>query len=155
MTNTGEPGTDPKAPTDVVVRRNKVSHAQLAGLHFGPGTAGLLADRNTALDNGEVDCRDVSTLGGPPGTGTAGTANTWQGNVGASDEPHGICSPPVADPDDHGKGHGKKHKKHKKNGTARTRAAASGTTGRSDRGAVLPAQRSRAWRARVRRVERP
>jgi hypothetical protein len=109
VTNTGEPGKAPAAPTDVVVRKNKVAHARLAGLHFGPRTTGLLAGRNRALDNG-LDCQDVS----PAGTGTAGTSNTWLGNVGATDEPDGICGPPVDDPDDHGKGHGKKHKKHKK-----------------------------------------
>ena len=97
------------APTDVVVRKNKVSNAELSGLHFGPKTTGLLADRNTALDNG-LDCQDVS----PAGTGTAGTSNSWLGNVGATDEPDGICGPPVDDPDDHGKGHGKQHKKKRK-----------------------------------------
>jgi hypothetical protein len=94
----------------VVVRKNKVSHAELAGLHLGPKTTGLRADQNTALDNG-LDCHDVSTAG----TGTAGTSNAWLGNLGATDTPDGICGPPVDDPDDHGKGHGKKHKKkHKK-----------------------------------------
>ena len=51
------------------------------------------------------------------GDGTAGTANTWQENVGGTDDPNGICGPPVDDPDDHhdhGKGHGKKHKKKQK-----------------------------------------
>ena len=105
VTNTGEPGKALAAPTKVVVRKNKVSNAKLSGLHFGPGTTGLLADRNTALDNGP-DCLDVS----PAGTGTAGTSNTWLANVGATDQPDGICSPPVDHPDDHGKGHGKKHK---------------------------------------------
>jgi hypothetical protein len=106
VTNTGELGKLPAAPTNVVVRRNTVAHAELSGLHFGPKTTGLLADRNTALDNG-LDCEDVS----PAGTGTAGTSNTWRENVGATDKPAGICGPPVDDPDDHGKGHGKQHKK--------------------------------------------
>jgi hypothetical protein len=96
VTNTGEPGTTPAAPTKVVVGKSKVAHAKLAGLHFGPRTSGLLAERNTALDNGP-DCQDVSPAG--------------------------------------------------------TRAPASGTLMRSD--PVRPAQRSLAWRARVRRVERP
>jgi Right handed beta helix region len=117
VTNSGEPGTDPKAPTNVVVRKNKVSHAEDFGIHLGPGTAGTLVEGNQALDN-DVDCKDVSTLGGPRGAGTAGTNNTWRENTGATDQPDGLCGPPVGHPDDHGKGHekghGKKHhKKHK------------------------------------------
>ena len=33
------------------------------------------------------DCVDAST-----GSGTAGTANTWSGNIAATDEPAGICA---------------------------------------------------------------
>jgi nitrous oxidase accessory protein NosD len=113
VTNSGEPGTHTKAPTNVVVRKNRVSHAEEFGIHLGPGTAGTLVERNRALDN-DVDCKDVSTLGGPPGSGTAGTANTWRENLGATADPLGICGPPVGHPDDHGKGHGGKHKKHHK-----------------------------------------
>jgi hypothetical protein len=43
---------------------------------------------------GLLDCQDVS----PAATGTAGTANTWLDNVGATDKPDGICSPLVDDP---------------------------------------------------------
>jgi nitrous oxidase accessory protein NosD len=113
VTNSGEPKTDAKAPTNVVVRKNKVAHAQMAGIHLGPETAGTLVERNQARDN-HPDCKDVSTLGGPPGAGTAGTANTWRENVGATPDPPGICGPPVGHPDDHGTGHGRKHKQHHK-----------------------------------------
>jgi Right handed beta helix region len=109
VTNSGEPGTPPAAPTNVVVRRNRAAHAELSGIHLGPETAGTLVERNRALHNG-LDCQDVSTLGGPPGDGTAGTANTWLGNVGATDKPDGICGPPVGRPDDHGNGPGNPHK---------------------------------------------
>jgi Right handed beta helix region len=118
VTNSGEPPAEAKAPTNVVVRKNKVADAEMAGIHLGPETAGTLVERNQALDN-HPDCKDVSTLGGPPGAGTAGTANTWRENVGTTDEPGGLCRPSVGHPDDHGKGHekghGKKHhkKKHK------------------------------------------
>jgi len=60
-----------------------------------------------SIEMNGLDCLDVS----PAGTGTAGTSNTWLANVGATDQPDGICGPPVDHPDDHGTGHGKKHKK--------------------------------------------
>lgn len=43
---------------------------------------------NRSLDNGGLDCRD-ETIGG----GTAGTANTWQGNIGRTDSPD-VCRAP-------------------------------------------------------------
>ena len=99
---------DDAAPTNVTVSKNKAEHAQLAGLRMAKGTAHVSVTGNTALDNGEWDCLDEST-----GTGTLGTGNTWQDNVGGTSDPRGLCSPPVpTDQPGHGKGH--HHKKHKK-----------------------------------------
>jgi hypothetical protein len=107
VTDSGEPRTGNAAPTGVVVRKNKATGARLAGLRLADGTRQVTVDTNTALDNA-LDCQDEST----GGAGTAGTHNTWQGNVGRTAEPPAICSPPLPDntPGHHGKPHPKKHK---------------------------------------------
>ena len=108
ISTTGQPGTDPAPPTNVVVRRNKVEHAQF-GIHFALGTSGGTVTGNTALGN-EVDCKDEST----------GLKNTWTDNVGVTAEPPVLCIAPTLDdePGHDGKGHdkkkSKKHKKHHK-----------------------------------------
>jgi hypothetical protein len=81
------------------------------GIHFAPPTTGAAVTGNTALDNGQFDCRDEST----------GLKNTWTGNTGRTAQPANICSAPTLDddPGHDGKGHHKKkskkhHKKAKK-----------------------------------------
>jgi hypothetical protein len=107
VTTSGEPDNDPAAPTNVVVSKNKVDHAQNAGLHMATGTAGVQVTGNTALDNLTWDCQDEST-----GTGTLGTGNTWQDNLGVHNSPGHLCSPPtITDHPGHGNGHHKKHHK--------------------------------------------
>jgi Right handed beta helix region len=110
VTDSGEPESLVEAPTGVVVRKNKTTGARLAGLHLAGGARKVTMETNTALDNA-VDCQDEST----GGTGTAGTHNTWTGNVGRTAEPGAICSPPVPDdtPPHHGRPHHKKKKKKK------------------------------------------
>jgi nitrous oxidase accessory protein NosD len=138
VTDSGEPGNPPGPPTNVALLKNKVSHAGIlgisvsasgvgqydvignratanpTGIHLGPDTDDVVVDGNTALEN-ELDCQDRS---GPGGTGTAGTENGWQHNVGVTDDPNGLCAPPVVDDtpghDGDGKDHGKKHKKKSK-----------------------------------------
>jgi hypothetical protein len=56
------------------------------GLFADEDSRDNLFKENSAFDNGEFDCDDVST-----GTGTAGTANRWIGNRGETDNPDGIC----------------------------------------------------------------
>lgn len=51
-------------------------------------SAGNAIDRNAASGSGRRDCRDTTT-----GAGTAGTANTWVANTGATSAPAGLCSP--------------------------------------------------------------
>ena len=114
----------------MVVRKNKVAHTGFAGIevsatgagqyrvlanhsrnntrfgiHFAPATTGGTVTGNTALDNGQFDCRDEST----------GLANTWTGNIGRTANPLSICAAPTVD-HHAGKGHDKKKhtKKHKK-----------------------------------------
>jgi nitrous oxidase accessory protein NosD len=111
VTDSAEPnlGLKDEPPTSVVVSKNKAEHAQLAGLHMATGTAGVQVTGNTALDNGKWDCQDEST-----GSGTLGTGNTWQDNLGVHNFPSSLCSPPApTDQPGHGKGH-HHHKKHKK-----------------------------------------
>jgi Right handed beta helix region len=109
-------------PTNVSVLKNKVTGAQYSGIHMAPGSVGVLVRGNTAVGNAidpkddPYDCKDAST-----GDGTAGTANTWEENVGDSAKPPAICAKPTTttgldDPghdgkDDHKK---KKHRKHHK-----------------------------------------
>ncbi len=104
VTPSAEPrqGTGDAAPTKVVVSKNKVEHADLAGLHMATGTAHVAVTANTALDNGQWDCQDESV----------GVQNTWTDNVGATSSPAGLCSPPpTTDQPGHGRHHHKKHKK--------------------------------------------
>ena len=60
------------------IKRNK-SHDQLVydGLFADSDSTGNVFDSNQAMNNTEHDCHDDSV-----GTGTAGTANTWKGNKG-------------------------------------------------------------------------
>jgi hypothetical protein len=131
LRNTGGKGSAGPAPTNVVIRKNKVAHTGFAGIdvaatgageyqvlanhsrnntrfgiHFATGTTGGTVTGNTALDNGQFDCRDEST----------GPANTWTDNIGRSANPRSICAVPTVDDHD-GKGHDKKHKKHHKKKT--------------------------------------
>jgi Right handed beta helix region len=131
----------PAAPENVDVRKNKVIRAKLhgidiaatgteqyevrgnlalrngnVGIHVGApnpdqGPADVDLTRNTARDNGTedngfLDCQDQTE-----GTGTAGTANLWEDNVGENDQPDGICGP---QPSNHNGHHHGKHKHHKK-----------------------------------------
>jgi nitrous oxidase accessory protein NosD len=110
VTDSGEGDNDPAPPVNVVVTKNKVDHVKLAGLHLADGTEDVSVTANTALDNQLFDCQD-ETHGG----GTAGTNNAWLDNVGRTDSPDGICSPPVTTPPPGDGGHHHHHhKKHKK-----------------------------------------
>jgi nitrous oxidase accessory protein NosD len=126
ISNTGGNRTPGPAPTNVVVRKNKVAHTKLAGIdvsatggpyqvlanhsrdntkfgiHFAPGTVGGTVTGNTALDNGQFDCRDEST----------GLKNTWTGNTGRTADPRAICAVPTVDDQDGKTHYKKKHRKH-------------------------------------------
>ena len=53
-------------------------------------TAGIRFNANDARSNGLLDCEDRT---GPGGGGTAGTFNTWTGNLGLDASPPAICRP--------------------------------------------------------------
>jgi parallel beta-helix repeat protein len=76
---------------DTLVRENTVTGGWDRGVAlWNDSTNNQLAD-NDATGNGGIDCQDDST-----GTGTAGTANAWTGNLGEDADPPGICQPPPA-----------------------------------------------------------
>jgi nitrous oxidase accessory protein NosD len=56
------------------------------GLFFDSLSEGNLVKGNDAFGNSEHDCHDDSA-----GTGTAGTANTWKGNRGETQNRDGLC----------------------------------------------------------------
>jgi parallel beta-helix repeat protein len=76
---------------DAVVARNRIRDNGSTGISLTSTASGNRILHNVATGNdagspGAVDCSDEST-----GTGTAGTANTWIGNIGGSSSPPGIC----------------------------------------------------------------
>jgi nitrous oxidase accessory protein NosD len=137
ITDTSAAGTASTPPSNVIVRRNKVEHAEefglevsasgareyqllgnrsranKVGIHLGDRASGVVVRANTALDNTKFDCQDESNP----------LANTWRENAGATSSPPnaGLCTAPSGmgqasyDNDRHGKDHDKqKFKKHKK-----------------------------------------
>jgi parallel beta-helix repeat protein len=74
---------------NTTIKKNK-SHDQVVydGLFADEDSSGNLFDSNEARRNAEFDCADAST-----GTGTAGTANTWRGNRGVTQNRPGLCKP--------------------------------------------------------------
>ncbi|HEV3309051.1 MAG TPA: right-handed parallel beta-helix repeat-containing protein [Chloroflexota bacterium] len=88
--------------TGSTVRNNRVSGVADVGIlnqgatsdtpstsfpFVGPSTGNFYLG-NHAHGSGTFDCKDDTT-----GTGTAGTANTWRNNVGATSSPAGLCWP--------------------------------------------------------------
>lgn len=65
---------------------NRVSGSTEVGILLDADDSSVAVTQNTVLPGATPDCHDLST-----GTGTAGTANTWTGNVGATAAPEGIC----------------------------------------------------------------
>lgn len=70
----------------VTARNNTLTNNGGDGILFGGGTNGNSIRFNTATGNTPFDCEDQSI-----GSGTSGTANTWVGNNGNTDDPDGIC----------------------------------------------------------------
>ncbi|WP_225926471.1 right-handed parallel beta-helix repeat-containing protein [Pseudonocardia abyssalis] len=95
----------------VTIRFNGVFDSRGEGAANGFGirllgdTDGVVVAKNAVLGSRQLDCSDAST-----GGGTAGTANMWLLNIGASSDPTGLCLPGALPPgvpgeDDDG-GHG-------------------------------------------------
>ncbi|MFJ3233693.1 right-handed parallel beta-helix repeat-containing protein [Streptomyces sp. NPDC086787] len=73
--------------TDGTIDTNYVTGSSNVGLLIEAGNSGLQITHNTAHGSAVLDCEDDST-----GSGTAGTANTWTGDIGATSRPEGICT---------------------------------------------------------------
>jgi hypothetical protein len=67
------------------IDHNRAEGSAADGIFVASGLNTLV--HNRVSDSGRLDCRDVTT-----GSGTAGTANTWQHDQGATSSPPGICS---------------------------------------------------------------
>jgi hypothetical protein len=71
-----------------LVRDNRVRGQSGDGIFADAAASANQLARNDVLGSGGLDCRDDSH-----GSRTAGTANTWSGNVGATDSPN-VCKSP-------------------------------------------------------------
>jgi parallel beta-helix repeat protein len=71
---------------DNVVRGNKSDDNRRDGLRADSASSGNRIEKNRLSGNREHDCHDDST-----GSGTAGTANTWRDNRGATENRSGLC----------------------------------------------------------------
>lgn len=67
------------------VRDNAIATSTAVGILLDADNAGVTVAGNR-LGQNPLDCQDLST-----GTRTAGTANTWTGNVALRSTPRGIC----------------------------------------------------------------
>ena len=72
------------------VGRNVVTNAAGRGIVVTSSSSGLNVHDGDFQGNDGTDCVDHSA-----GGGTAGTANTWTGNVGDESDPDGLCAVPV------------------------------------------------------------
>ena len=72
---------------DNLIEGNTVSGAAGSGIRVGSGASGNAFVDNTSSGSGELDCLDETV-----GFGTAATANSWLGNLGATSSPPGLCS---------------------------------------------------------------
>jgi hypothetical protein len=87
-TSGGTEGIESFQVTGTTFKNNQVDGVSDVGIYNDPGSTGNLYQNNHATGSGTYDCEDDST-----GTGTAGTANTWTNDHGATSLPAGICRP--------------------------------------------------------------
>jgi Right handed beta helix region/HYR domain len=71
---------------DSYIAQNTVVSNGRDGVHLGLGTSRNVIENNALRSNVAYDCYDESN-----GTGTAGTANTWQGNDAQTENVPGLC----------------------------------------------------------------
>lgn len=73
-------------PTDFTISGNSVLGSLADGIRIDAGSGGTISD-NTSATSATDDCYDGTT-----GSETAGTANIWTSNWGATSAPTGLCS---------------------------------------------------------------
>jgi parallel beta-helix repeat protein len=74
--------------TGASIKNNEAKNNASNGFFADFDTSGNTFQNNKASGSGSFDCSDAST-----GGGTAGTANFWLNDKGATDSPDGICKP--------------------------------------------------------------
>jgi hypothetical protein len=71
---------------DSHIAQNRVTGSGRDGVHLGFRTSGNLVEDNVLVGSTSYDCYDESV-----GSGTAGTANTWQNNQATTENKAGLC----------------------------------------------------------------
>jgi len=82
----GTEGIESFGATSVTFQNNQVRNVSDVGVYNDSTSTGNTYQNNKASGSGTFDCQDDSA-----GTGTAGTANTWQNDKGDTASPPGIC----------------------------------------------------------------
>jgi len=85
-TTNGEDGINLDAANDNTLQGNKTNGNARDGVHAASTSMNNTIQSNNAMSNTAFDCRDLSV-----GAGTAGTANFWLMDKGATSSPLGIC----------------------------------------------------------------
>jgi parallel beta-helix repeat protein len=85
--NNGRHGIFVRNSDNNVIEHNKVEDNSVNGIHVTGTSSDNLISKNKMKDNGGFDCFDDTF-----GTGTAGTANFWEGNSGDTENRPGLCS---------------------------------------------------------------
>lgn len=82
----GEDGINLDGASNNTLNDNKTNGNTRDGVHASSTSTGNTIQDNDAKSNTAFDCRDLSS-----GAGTAGTANTWTKDKGATSSPAGLC----------------------------------------------------------------
>jgi hypothetical protein len=93
VSNTVDDGINvaPDSLTNSTISNNSVNSSGRDGVFIDDtaGNGGNVVSGNVLQSNVHFDCEDLTT-----GTGTAGTANTWQTNQATTSNPAGLCPAP-------------------------------------------------------------
>lgn len=82
----GTEGIESNRVTSTTFQNNNVTNASDVGVYNDSTSTNNTYQNNKASGSGTYDCQDQSV-----GAGTAGTANTWMNDKGATSSPPGIC----------------------------------------------------------------
>ena len=75
---------------ELLIENNSINSNDQQGILVLRPSGNNRFNANNARGNGGIDCEDRTA---PGGSGTAGTFNTWTGNLGHESAPAGICTP--------------------------------------------------------------
>jgi parallel beta-helix repeat protein len=94
VTGSGQDGISLVSSTNNTLRANRSTDNGRDGIRLDSGSTGNFVTKNRLQDNAEHDAHDDSV-----GTGTAGTANTWDKNSCETDNRPGLCKSKGRDKD--------------------------------------------------------